>query len=167
MPGKKPTKSSSRTVKKTPARTTSRSSTSSGSYVKFSDKLTDSLNDISKMIGEHKDMIDSIQDVALELTTAIGSLHTLTVKYAGKINQILDILLPIIKGLPIIPDKVEKLLIDLEKWTQRIIDNKEQTSSTISDVQSGLHSGDLNKLKAHSKDLKKVTKTITAIVPKT
>jgi methyl-accepting chemotaxis protein len=166
MPGKKQSKSSSKPVKRTPSRTTSKSSAPSGSYVKFSDKLTDSLNDISKMIGEHKDMIDSIQDVALELTTAIGSLHTLTVKYAGKINQILDILLPIIKGLPIIPDKVEKLLIDLEKWTQKIIDNKEQTSTTISDVQSGLHSGDLNKLKTHSQDLKKVTKTITSIVPK-
>lgn len=162
MPGKK--EATSKPTKK-PTSTT-RSSKSSASYTKFSDKLTESLTDISKMINEHKDMIDSIQEVALELTSTIGSLHTLMVKYAGKANQILDILLPIIKGLPIVPDKVENLLVDLEKWTQKIIDNEAETSTTISDVQSGLHSGDISKLKGHSNDLKKVTKTITSLVPK-
>ena len=38
------------------------------SYTKFSDKLTDSLNDINRMINENKEMIDSIQEVALGLT---------------------------------------------------------------------------------------------------
>ena len=48
------------------------------SYVKFSDKLTGSINDIVKIIEQHKEMIDSIQEIALELTSSIGSLHTLT-----------------------------------------------------------------------------------------
>jgi len=165
MPGK-PSKRTSKSTGRTTSRTTSKSSTASGSYTKFSDKLTDSLDDITKMINEHKEMIDSIQDIALQLTNAIGSLHQLTVKYAGRINQVLDLLLPIVKGLPIIPDKVTNLLVDLEKWTQKIIDNQDQTSTTITDVQSGLQTGDLDKLKTHSNDLKKVTKTLTSIVPK-
>ena len=70
----------------------------SGSIVKFSDQLTSSLNDITKMINEHKVMIDSIQEIALELTNSIGTLHTLTVKYAGIANNILDALLPSSKG---------------------------------------------------------------------
>jgi hypothetical protein len=156
MPAKKPSKTKAKTKVKS----------KSQSYVRFSDTLTDSLNDISKMINEHKDMIDSIQDVALELTTTIGTLHTVTVKYAGKANQILDVLLPIIQGLPIIPKKVTNLLVDLEKWTQKIIDNDKHTSTTINDVRSGLHSGDISKLKGHTGDLKKVTKTLTALVPK-
>ena len=135
-------------------------------YVKFSDKLTDSLEDITKMINEHKDMIDAIQDIALELTSAIGSLHTLTVKYAGKANQILDLLLPIIENLPIIPKKVTNLLVDLEKWTQKIIDDEKTTKKTITDVQSGLKTGNVSKIKVHSNDLKKVTRTITSIIPK-
>ena len=80
MPAKKST--STKTRNRTKAKT--KPKTSSKSYVRFSDTLTDSLTDISKMINEHKDMIDSIQDVALELTTVIGTLHTVTVKYAGK-----------------------------------------------------------------------------------
>jgi len=140
--------------------------TTKASHVKFSDKLTDSLEDISRMITEHKDMIDTIQEVALDLTSAMGSLHTLSVRYAGKANQILDVLLPIVKGIPLIPKNVIKLLTELEKWTQNIIDKDKSTAKTISDVNSGLKTGDVSKLKAHSKDIKKVTKTFTSLVPK-
>lgn len=141
-------------------------STSKTSYVKFSDKLTDSLDDITKMINEHKSMIDTIQEVALELTTAIGTLNTLTVKYAGKANEILDVLLPIIKKVPLIPDKIEDLLVQMEKWTQKIMDNNETTSKTISDVKIGLQTGNVSKIKDHTNDLKKVTRTLTSILPK-
>lgn len=136
------------------------------SHVKFSDKLTDSLNDIGKMIQDHKNMIDTIQEVALELTNSIGSLHTLTVKYAGIANSILDGLLPIARGLPIIPKNILQMLINLESITQKIIDNQAQTSKTITDVQSGLKTGDVNKIKGHAGALQNVTKTLTAILPK-
>ncbi|MBN2044159.1 MAG: hypothetical protein JW757_03985 [Anaerolineales bacterium] len=136
------------------------------SYVKFSDKLTDSLDDISRMISEHKEMIDTIQEVALELTSTFGNLHLLTVKYATKANQILDILLPIIKNIPLIPDKLENLLVELEEWTQKIIDNQKSTTKTITDVTTGLRSGDVSKLQSHTGDLKKVTRTISSILPK-
>jgi hypothetical protein len=135
-------------------------------YTKFSDKLTDSLDDITRMINENKEMIDSIQEVALGLTDAMGTLHTLTVKYAGIANAILDALLPIVKGLPIIPKKVTNLLVNLEAMTQKIIDNSQKTSKTITDVNSGLKTGDVNKLKAHSAELKSVTRSLTAILPK-
>jgi len=136
------------------------------SYVKFSDKLSDSLNDISKMIQDHKNMIDTIQEVALELTNSIGSLHILTVRYAGIANNILDGLLPIASVLPIIPKNILQMLINLESITQKIIDNQAQTTKTITDVQSGLKTGDVNKIKGHAGELQNVIKTITAILPK-
>ena len=136
------------------------------SYVKFSDKLTGSINDIVKIIEQHKEMIDSIQEVALELTSSIGSLHALTVKYAGTANKILDVLLPIIKPLPLIPANVKQMLVNLEAITQKIIDNEKTTAKTITDVRSGLQTGDANKLKAHAGQLQNVTKAITAIIPK-
>ncbi len=136
------------------------------SYVRFSDKLTASITDIAKIIEQHKEMIDSIQEVAIELTGSIGSLHTLTVKYARTANQILDVLLPILKNLPLIPRNVMQMLVNLESLTQKIIDNEKSTTKTITDVQSGLKTGDANKLKAHAGQLQAVTKTITAIIPK-
>ena len=137
-----------------------------GPVVKFSDKLTDSLNDITGMIEEHKSMIDSIQEIALELTNSIGTLHTLTVKYAGIANNILDGLLPIAKGLPIIPKNILDMLIKLESITQKIIDSNVATSKTISDVQTGLKTGDVNRIKGHAGELQNVTRQLTAILPK-
>ena len=137
-----------------------------GSIVKFSDQLTNSLNDITRMINEHKSMIDTIQEVALELTNSIGTLHTLTVKYAGIANKILDGLLPIARGLPIIPKNILQMLINLESITQKIIDNNLKTAKTITDVQTGLKTGDVNKIKGHAGELQNVTKALTAILPK-
>jgi methyl-accepting chemotaxis protein len=136
------------------------------SYVKFSDKLSASIDDIQKIIESHKQMIDSIQEIALELTSSIGTLHTLTVKYARTANQILDALLPIVKNLPLIPKNVTQMLVNLEAITQKIINNEAATSKTITDVRGGLQTGDVNKLKAHAGQLQNVTKTITSIIPK-
>jgi hypothetical protein len=136
------------------------------SFVKFSDKLTDSITDITKIIEQNKEMIDSIQEIAIELTSSIGSLHTLTVKYARIANQILDVLLPILKNLPVVPKNVMALLVNLESITQKIIDNETSTAKTITDVRSGLNTGDVNKIRGHADQLKNVTQSISAMLPK-
>jgi hypothetical protein len=138
----------------------------SGSYTPFSSQLTGSLDQISKMIEDNAKMIDLIQEVALELTHSIGTLHALTVQYAGTANAILDILLPILRGLPLIPKNVMDMLTGLESLTQQIIDSQASTSKTISDVQTGLSTGDVTKLQSHASDLQNLTRSLTAILPK-
>ncbi|MEW6028869.1 MAG: hypothetical protein ACOYZ8_11850 [Chloroflexota bacterium] len=137
-----------------------------GAYTKFSAKLTGSLDQISDMINDNAAMIDSIQEVALELTNSIGTLHTLTVRYAGIANAILDALLPIVRNLPLIPKNVTAMLVNLESITQKIIDNQASTSKTIGDVQIGLKTGDINRLKGHAGELQAVTRSLSAILPK-
>jgi methyl-accepting chemotaxis protein len=136
------------------------------SYTKFSSKLTGSLDQISKMIEDNAKMIDSIQEVALELTGSIGALHTLTVKYAGIANQVLDVLLPFMQKIPLIPQKLTQFATDLEKLTQKIIDGQAATNKTITDVRSGLQTGDVSKLQTHAGDLQNLTKSLSAILPK-
>jgi uncharacterized coiled-coil DUF342 family protein len=133
---------------------------------KFSEKLTQSLDDIGKMIEGHKEMIDSIQEVAIELTGTFITLHNLTVKYAKKANDILDAIIPITNNLPIVPKKIKTLLWDMEKYTQNIIDDSKETAKTIKDVNLGLKTGNIEKLKSHTGDLKSVTKKLTSILPK-
>lgn len=134
-------------------------------YTRFSSKLTGSLDQISKMVEDNAKMIDSIQEVALELTNSIGSLHSLTVKYAGIANAILDALLPIVRNLPLIPKNVTAMLVNLESVTQKIIDNQASAGKTIADVNTGLRTGDVTKLQAHAGQLQNLTKSITAILP--
>lgn len=153
----------------TPIKATVRSGVTpvkTGSIVRFSDQLTNSITDVAKIIEQHKGMIDSIQEIALELTTSIGTLHTLTVRYARTANQILDVLLPILKNLPLIPKNIMQMLVNLEVTTQKIIDNEASTTRTIIDVSAGLRTGDVNKIKGHAGQLQAVTKTLTDMLPK-
>jgi hypothetical protein len=136
------------------------------SYTRFSTQLTGSLGQISKMIEENAKMIDLIQEVALELTNSISTLHTLTVKYAGIANAILDVLLPILRGLPLIPKNVMDLLASLESLTQQIIDSQATTGKTIADVQTGLSTGDVTKLQSHAGELQNLTRSLATILPK-
>jgi hypothetical protein len=61
---------------------------------------------------------------------------------------------------------VMDMLVNLESITQKIIDNEADTSKTITDVRSGLNTGDVNKIKGHADQLKNVTKSLTAMIPK-
>lgn len=134
-------------------------------YVKFSDKLTGTLQDITKMINEQKETIDTIQEMGIQLTTAIGTLHTVTVKYAGVVNNILDMLLPILEKIPLIPPKLLDMVKTMERVTQKIIDNQEKTTKTITDIDTGLKTGDVSRLKGYSGELQKVTQAFTSILP--
>jgi hypothetical protein len=134
-------------------------------YPKFSSKLTGSLDQIGRMIEDNAKMIDSIQEVALELTGSIGALHTLTVKYAGIANQVLDVLLPLMQKIPLIPPKLTQFATDLERLTQKIIDGQAVTNKTITDVRSGLQTGDVSKLQNHAGELQNLTRSLSAILP--
>ena len=118
------------------------------------------------MIQDNARMIDLIQQVALELTNSIGTLHTLTVRYAGIANGILDVLLPIVRSLPLIPRNVTDMLANLERITQQIIDSQAATSKTITDVQTGLSTGDATKLQSHASELQNLTQSLMAVLPK-
>jgi hypothetical protein len=135
-------------------------------YTPFSRKLTGSLDQISKTIQENAKVIDMIQEVALELTTSISTMHTLTVKYARIANGILDGLLPIVRTLPIVPKNILEMLVNLENITQKIIDNQAETTRTINDVKVGLTTGDVTKLQGLNDELQVLTKTLTSILPK-
>ena len=135
-------------------------------YTRFSTQLTGSLDQFSKMIEDNAKMIDSIQEVALALTNSISTMHKLTVQYASTANAILDILLPILRGVPFIPQNVMDMLSGLERLTQQIIDSQTATSKTISDVQTGLSTGDVSKLQNHASELQNLTQTLTSILPK-
>jgi hypothetical protein len=134
-------------------------------YVKFSDKLTESLSDITRMLNEHKVMIDAIQEVGIQLTSSFKTLHRLTVRYAGIVNAALDALLPWLRKVPLMPQRFVETAETVERVTQRIIDSNVETAQTIADVNAGLKLGDVNRLRGHTDDLQKITKLIGAILP--
>jgi hypothetical protein len=139
---------------------------SSVSYTRLSTRLTGSIGEISKVIEDNAKLMDTVQEIGIELTHSIGTLHTLTVKYAGVANGILDVVSPVLGHLPLIPKSAKDALTKLESVTKRIVDGHESRSKTIADVQYGLTSGDVTKLRGHTDELKSLTRSLIAILPK-
>lgn len=139
---------------------------SSKSYTPLSQRLTGSIDQIGDLIKENAKLMDTVQEIGIELTHSIGTLHSLTVKYAGVANSILDVITPVLDNLPLIPKKAMSTLNKMERLTQKIVDDQAGTSKTIADVQLGLMTGDVTKLGNHSGDLKKLTRSLTSILPK-
>ncbi len=139
---------------------------SSQEYVPLSTQLTNSLEQITQVIEANREIIDTIQQLSLQLTDVFGNLHTLTLKYAAVVNRVLDAMLPVIDKLPFVSDKVMDLLRDMERITQEIIDSGEKTARIITDIDSGLRQGDMSRLQKHRGSLQALTRQLQAMLPK-
>ena len=141
-------------------------SRSSKSYTPISRRLTGSIDQISDVIKENAKLMDTVQEVGIELTNSISTLHSLTVKYAGVANSILDVVAPVLSRVPLIPKQASDMMTKLERVTQKIIDAQASTGRTIADVHNGLTTGNVTKLRSQAGELKKLTRTLVAILPR-
>jgi hypothetical protein len=136
------------------------------SYTRLSTRVTGSLNQVSHLIEENAKLMDTVQELAIELTHSVGAMHTLAVRYAGRANSILDVLSPILRGLPFVPKKAKDLIGNLEGISQRIVSGQAARTKAIADVQSALNTGDVAGLRGHVGEIKSLTRSLTAILPK-
>jgi len=148
-----------------PLRATVTSSVTAKDYVHFSDKLTNTLEQVNKTIQENKEMIDTIQELGIELSRAIASLSVMAVKYVKIVDSALDAVAPIVTSLPITPKKTVDFLNDVRKIADTIVDSCEKSQRIAGDVENGLTSGNIDKLKSQSGELKTIAATVRNILP--
>jgi len=134
-------------------------------YVHFSDKMTESLMNINKVIQENKSTLDSIQDMAVELTRAIRSLEAAVIKYIKMADDILENILPIMKSLPIVPDKITDFAEDALALAKKIAAACEMAEKVLPGVEAGLTTADMVKLKTSTGDVQKLTKSLQGLMP--
>lgn len=134
-------------------------------FVPFSDKLTKSLQDVSKTIEDNKETLDTIQGLGIELTQAISAISVSALKYANMVNNILDTILPVVEKLPIFPPRIKEVLKDLNAFADKFLASVQTAQKVSANVENGLVAGDVNALKTHSADLKKVVASVKAIIP--
>jgi hypothetical protein len=135
------------------------------SYVRFSDKLAGSLEDIGRIIEENKQTMDSIQDIALELTRVAGVLESTASRYAGMVDGLLDTAVPLLRNIPLVPPRTMELITDLQELADTILDVCTSADKVITDVGDGLMKADVGKINAHTGDLQKMTKSLQRVLP--
>jgi hypothetical protein len=128
-------------------------------YVRFSEKLTASLEEVVDVID------DAIQDIALEVTRVAGFLQATAAKYARMVDSVLDTAVPILKGIPLVSDKVLDVIVELQELANNILDVCTTAEKVIPDVEQGLMKADVVRLQKHTGDLQKVTQALQKVLP--
>jgi hypothetical protein len=136
-----------------------------GAYVRFSDKLAGSLEDISRIIEENKETMDSIQDIGVELTRTAGMLQATASRYAGMVDGLLDTAVPLLRNIPLVPPRTMELVEELQDLANTILDVCATADKVITDVGDGLQNADIAKINAHTGDLQRMTKTLQRVLP--
>lgn len=136
-----------------------------GGYIHFSDKMTDALMDINNVIEDNKSTLDSIQDMAVELTRAIRALQAVVMKYIGMADDILETIVPIMEGLPIVPPRVKDFARDALVLAKKIGAASELAEKVLPGVEAGLTTADVTRLQASTSDVANLTKALQAMVP--
>ncbi|HTX93070.1 MAG TPA: hypothetical protein VMC09_17790 [Anaerolineales bacterium] len=133
--------------------------------VHFSDKMTESLMNINKVIQDNKSTLDSIQDMAIELTRAIQSLEAAAVKYVRMADKVLETIVPLLKGLPIVGKEVLDFATEAQELAAKIVNACEMAEKVLPGVEAGLTNADMVKLKTSTGDVQQLTHSLQALMP--
>ncbi|OGO41369.1 MAG: hypothetical protein A2W36_01205 [Chloroflexi bacterium RBG_16_58_14] len=134
-------------------------------YVHFSDKMTGALKNINTVIDENKDTLDSIQDMAVQLTRTVRLLRAVVMKYVDAVNNILEAIVPIMEKFPIFPDKMEAFAKDALELTEKISKASALAEKVLPGVEASLTTADISGLQASSGEVAQLTRALQDMIP--
>ena len=147
----------------TAARPVAAAKPAAGNYVHFSDKMTSALMNINDVIEDNKGTLDSIQDMALQLTRTVIVLRTVVMKYVGMVDNILETAVPIMEKLPIFPENVKEFARDALALAKKISTASEMAEKVLPGVEASLMTADVSRLQTSSGDVANLTKALQEI----
>lgn len=134
-------------------------------YVHFSDKMTGALMNINKVIDENKDTLDSIQDMAVQLTRTVRLLRAVVMKYVDTVDNILEAIVPIMDKFPIFPDRMQEFAKDALELTKKITKASELAEKVLPGVEVSLMTADVSGLQASSGEVAQLTRALQDMMP--
>jgi hypothetical protein len=136
-----------------------------GEYVHFSDKMTGALRNINNVIEDNRGTLDSIQDMAVQLTRTIISLRLIVMKYVDTAEKVLETIIPVMEKLPIIPDKVMDFARDAQEWAEKISNASDLVEKVLPGVERSLTTADISGLQTSAGDVANLTRALQEMIP--
>ena len=116
---------------------------------------------------ENKELLDSLQDVSLEATRAVGAVQAYAIKHIEKVDKVLRTLIPLVEGIPLLKSRLDALgLADAGKTSKAIVDGIVGLEHLIAQLESALEQADASKFKAISRDLEALTRSVRQALAK-
>ena len=134
-----------------------------GNYVHFSDKMTTALKNIGNVIDENKGTLDSIQDMAVELTRTVQELRVVVMRYVNVADKILEIVVPIMDKLPVFPASLKNFAKEALELSNKIGEASALAEKVLPGVEASLLTADVSGLQASTKDVAGLTRALKEI----
>jgi hypothetical protein len=136
-----------------------------GEYMHFSDKITGALRNIGDVIEDNRGTLDSIQDMAVQLTRTVISLRAVVMRYVETADNVLEKVVPILDKLPIVPDKVMDFARDAQGWAQKISEASDLVERVLPGVERSLTTADIAGLQASTGEVANLTRVLQEMIP--
>jgi hypothetical protein len=127
--------------------------------------MTGALKNINNVIDENKDTLDSIQDMAVQLTRTVRLLRGVVMKYVDTVNNVLETIVPLMDKFPIFPDKFEAFAKDALELTVKISKASELAERVLPGVEASLTTADISGLQASSGEVAQLTRALQEMMP--
>ena len=134
-------------------------------YTHFSEKMTGALMNINKVIDENRGTLDSIQDMAVQLTRTIRSLRVIIMRYVDMADNVLETIVPFMDTLPIFPDSFKEFAKDALALSKKIAAASELAEKVLPGVEASLMSADISGLQSSTSDVANLTKALQDLLP--
>jgi hypothetical protein len=107
-------------------------------------------------VAANKEMIDAIQQSAIELTGIASDLQALAFKNANQISEVLTMALPLLRKIPLLgPAADSELVAKAEGLSRLIVTSTQSARQVIADLQQALIEANPKYLKVHLDDLRR------------
>jgi len=133
-----------------------------GTLLIFSTLTLFYFKDLKKLMNAHEriqqnaELIDTIQQTALEMTELADSLQALVFKHAAQVKQTIEALTPYVKGLPLVGPILETQGESLAKTLDpNIVKTTETIKYVIRDLKTALIKSDPSNLNKYLEQLRK------------
>jgi hypothetical protein len=127
--------------------------------------MTGALKNISNVIEDNRGTLDSIQDMAVQLTRTIISLRAVVMRYVETADNVLEKIVPIMENLPIIPDKVMDIAHDAQGWAKKISEASDLVEKVLPGVERSLTMADIGGLQASAGEVANLTRALQDMIP--
>jgi len=116
-------------------------------------------------VNANKEMIDAIQQSAIELTELAIDLQSLALKNAEQIAGALELVLPVIRGIPFVGQIADsEVVVKAEGLSHLIVTSTRNARKLISDLQRSLIEANAQYLKVHLEDLKRYKNEVNQLL---
>jgi hypothetical protein len=113
----------------------------------------------------NKEMIDAIQQSAIELTELASDLQSLAFKNANQIAEVLTLARPLIRKIPLIGQAADsEVMVEAEGLSRAIVTGTQNTRKIIGDLRQALVEANPKYLKTHLEDLRRYREEVNRML---